>query len=672
MKKPLYLWMVIAIIAMAMTGCEKKKLPVPEEIEIPASSKEVFSAGISFDSGIIEVGTGTNPEEDTWDGTIPDSDEEPGQEEEVPQVKEVRFTAPASWNVTITETKAVDWLVVEPMSGAAGDVKMTVTALANSTYMDRSAAVTINAGGSKATFEVAQVAKPIPVSSVTLDRSELSIAEGQSMTLKATVKPDDAADKTVVWDSSNKAVVTVDANGKVTAWRAGKATIRAKADRKSAYCKVSVTAEATGISLNRTTLELTEGETETLTVRLEPANTTDPVTWSSSDPSIATVDASGKVTAVKAGVAEITVKAGGQSATCTVTVKAKVIPVASITLNKTRVTLHPGETDTLVATVSPDNASEQTITWTSSYPAAVTVDENGKITAVAVGASTIHASCGGKSTSCEVTVNPNSVESVSLNKKELSLTEGESETLTATVKPDNATDKTVTWSSSDASVATVDATGKVTAVKAGTATITAKAGDKSATCTVTVKAKVIPVTSITLNKASLDLTEGETETLTATVGPDNATDKTVTWSTSDSSVATVDASGKVTAVKAGTATITAKSGDKSATCTVTVKARVIPVTSITLNKASLDLMEGESETLTATVKPDDATDKTVTWSTSDASIASVDTNGKVTAAKAGTATITAKAGELSVNCIVAVSVKADGSHEGVTENEWYL
>ena len=272
----------------------------------------------------------------------------------------------------------------------------------------------------------------------------------------------------------------------------------------------------------------------------------------------------------------------------------------------------------------------------------------------------------------QVTVNPNSVESVSLNKKELSLTEGESETLTATVKPDNATDKTVTWSSSDASVATVDATGKVTAVKAGTATITAKAGDKSATCTVTVKAKVIPVTSITLNKASLDLTEGETETLTATVGPDNATDKTVTWSTSDSSVATVDASGKVTAVKAGTATITAKSGDKSATCTVTVKARVIPVTSITLNKASLDLMEGESETLTATVKPDDATDKTVTWSTSDASIASVDTNGKVTAAKAGTATITAKAGELSVNCRVAVSVKADGSHEGVTENEWYL
>ena len=162
------------------------------------------------------------------------------------------------------------------------------------------------------------------------------------------------------------------------------------------------------------------------------------------------------------------------------------------------------------------------------------------------------------------------VSSVSLNKTSVTLTEGESEVLNATVKPDNATDKTVTWSSSDASVAKVE-NGKVTAVKAGTATITAKAGDKSATCTVTVNKKVVAVTSVTLNKTELTLTEGEAETLTATVKPDDATDKTVTWSSSDASIATVDANGKVTAVKAGTATITAKAGDKSATCMVTVK-----------------------------------------------------------------------------------------------------
>ena len=166
------------------------------------------------------------------------------------------------------------------------------------------------------------------------------------------------------------------------------------------------------------------------------------------------------------------------------------------------------------------------------------------------------------------------VSGVSLNKTSVTLTEGESEMLTATVKPDNATDMTVTWTSSDASIAKVE-NGKVTAVKAGSATITAKAGDKTATCTVTVNKKVVAVTSVALNKTELTLTEGDSETLTATVKPDDATDKTVTWTTSDASIATVDANGKVTAVKAGLATITAKAGDKSATCKVTVKQKGI-------------------------------------------------------------------------------------------------
>ena len=145
--------------------------------------------------------------------------------------------------------------------------------------------------------------------------------------------------------------------------------------------------------------------------------------------------------------------------------------------------------------------------------------------------------------------------------------------LKATVAPDNATDKTVTWSSDKTSVATVDATGKVTAVAEGTATITAKAGDKTATCKVTVKAAVVAVTSVKLDKTELALTVGDAAAqLTATVAPDNATDKTVTWSIDKTSVATVDATGKVTAVAEGEATITAKAGDKTATCKVTVTA----------------------------------------------------------------------------------------------------
>lgn len=262
------------------------------------------------------------------------------------------------------------------------------------------------------------------------------------------------------------------------------------------------------------------------------------------------------------------------------------------------------------------------------------------------------------------------VASVSVSPSSLSLTEGESSQLQATVSPSDATDPSLYWTSSDNSVASVTSSGRVSAMKPGSATITAKAGEKSGTCRITVNAKVIPVSSITLSKTELALTEGDSETLTATVKPDDATDKTVTWSSSDQTVASVDAAGKVTAKKAGTATITAKAGDKTATCKINVEAKVIPVSSITLDKSELTLTEGDSETLTATVKPDDATDKTVTWSSSDQTVASVDAAGKVTANKAGSATITAKAGEQSVSCEVTVKQKGlDGGNPEAFGNE---
>ena len=169
------------------------------------------------------------------------------------------------------------------------------------------------------------------------------------------------------------------------------------------------------------------------------------------------------------------------------------------------------------------------------------------------------------------------VEGVSLNVTSVELTEGDQTTLTATINPSNATNKNVTWTSSDNNVATV-ANGKVTAVKAGTATITVKTedGNKTATCTVTVTAQTYPVESVTLDKTSVELTEGDEVTLTATVNPANATNKNVTWTSSDNAVATV-ANGKVTAVKAGTATITVttEDGNKTATCTVTVTAQSV-------------------------------------------------------------------------------------------------
>lgn len=164
-------------------------------------------------------------------------------------------------------------------------------------------------------------------------------------------------------------------------------------------------------------------------------------------------------------------------------------------------------------------------------------------------------------------------DNITLDKTQLSFTVGESFTLTATVTPDNATDKTVTWTTSDANIATVDENGNVTAVGAGTATITATTvNGLTAECTVTVKNPIIDVDGITLDRDTAEVTVGESFTLTATVTPDNATDKTVTWTTSNPNVATVDKNGNVTAVGAGTAviTVTTKNG-LTATCTVTVK-----------------------------------------------------------------------------------------------------
>ena len=257
------------------------------------------------------------------------------------------------------------------------------------------------------------------------------------------------------------------------------------------------------------------------------------------------------------------------------------------------------------------------------------------------------------------------VESVSLQET-ATVKVGESVTLTYTVAPEDCTD-TVTWRSSDTSVATVsnggDNVGKVTGVAAGEATITLQVGNLTDTCTVTVtQDETVAVTGIELNKTELTLTEGGSETLTATVTPDNATDKTVTWASNKESVATVE-NGVVTAVGEGTATITATAGGYEASCVVTVNPATVDVTGVTLDKTSATLyINGESGTntvtLTATVTPDNATDKTVTWTSNKESVATVE-NGVVTAVGEGTATITASAGGKSAACTVTV---LDGSN----------
>ena len=253
------------------------------------------------------------------------------------------------------------------------------------------------------------------------------------------------------------------------------------------------------------------------------------------------------------------------------------------------------------------------------------------------------------------------VTSVQIGSSSLALEPGETANLTATVLPSNATDKSVSWSSNNTGVATVDNNGKVTAVAAGSAviTVTTTDGGKTATCNVTVTNPAVPVQSVSLDKTELSLNVGENATLTATVMPANADNKAVTWSSNNTSVATVDNTGKVTAVAAGSAviTVTTTDGGKTATCTVTVTNPDIPVQSVSLNKTELSLIIGENATLIATVLPENAVNKAVTWSSSNTAIATVDANGKVTAVAAGEAiiTVTTTDGGKTATCTVTVS-----------------
>ena len=271
-------------------------------------------------------------------------------------------------------------------------------------------------------------------------------------------------------------------------------------------------------------------------------------------------------------------------------------------------------------------------------------------------------------------VMPIPVESVSLDKTSLQIPIGSKATLTAIILPENATVKDVIWSSSNPSIATVGSiTGEITGIAAGSTVITATTvdGHFSAQCPVQV---VVPVTGITLDKNTMTISEGETQTLMATVLPDNAYNKEVVWSSSNQAVATVTGDGKVTGVSAGSAVITATTsdGNKKATCRITV-IKPIPINEIILSKNTLSMIVGESFTLTATILPSNATETDLSWKVDDSSVATV-TDGKVTALKKGVTKVRAVhsySSGLIVEGVCDVTVKdKSGSHEGTEEEGW--
>jgi uncharacterized protein YjdB len=457
----------------------------------------------------------------------------------------------------------------------------------------------------------------------------------------------------------------------------------------SACCVVTVQAAVipvTGVSLGKTTATISVNGTEVLSHTVAPSNATNRnVRWNSNNVSVVIVDSNGKITGVSAGTAIVTVTTedGQYSAGCVVTVQATVIPVTGISLGKTATTLAVNGTETLSHTVAPSNATNRNVRWNSNDATVVTVDGNGKITGIAAGtaAVTVTTEDGQYSAGCIVTVQAAAipVTGVSLGKTATGIAVNGTEELTHTVAPSNATNKKVRWSSSNSAVVIVDSNGKITGVAAGTAivTVTTDDGQYSAGCAVTVQqgqTQTIPVTGISLGKTTTTIPVNGTEALTYTVAPANATNKNVTWSSSNASIVAVDGNGRITGVAVGTATVTATTdeGQYSASCMVTVQqgqTQTVPVTGLTLNKSSLALFVADVEALTAIVTPANATNKKVTWTSSNSSVATVDATGAVRGIASGTATVTATSedGGYTAACTVTVTSDTGGN---VTSTGW--
>ena len=309
-------------------------------------------------------------------------------------------------------------------------------------------------------------------------------------------------------------------------------------------------------------------------------------------------------------------------------------------LKKSSLILGVGLTEKLNYTIEEElNSSD--IIWKSSDPSVATV-ENGIVTAISEGSAIITASINGISSTCKVTVSSSyvSVTGITLNKSSMNILVGSTEMLTKTISPSTATNQDVTWKSSDQDIATVSSDGLITAKKVGTTiiTVTTNNGYKT-TCRVTV-VDTIALKEISLNKTTLIIKEKETETLKVNFNPSTATNKKVTWKSSNTSVATVNSSGKVTGIAPGSATITVVSNDGEfvATTKVTVEAISKKVVSISLDKKELTLVSGETSTLKHTINPDYAENKNVTWKSADEKIAIVE-NGKITAMSVGTTEI---------------------------------
>lgn len=492
----------------------------------------------------------------------------------------------------------------------------------------------------------AQIKVVVLATGITVDKTATTIVKGATDKLTATLVPADA-NGTITWSTSDSSVATVSSDGTVTAVKNGTATVTAKCGDLSAQTKVTVINPLKAITITGTTHSIKKGQTTQLGLTYDPADTTDSVaaTWTSSNTSVATVSKTGLVTALKDGSTTIKATVGNVSSTYDIAVKE--VKLTGIKMEE-KALIHKGDTKALTVEYTPaDTTDDKTVAWSSSDSTVASVDNNGIVTAVKPGSAVITAKVGNYQATCAVTVDAPLKEIVP-EKSAINMVKKQTANIAYSLVPADTTDsKDVTFTSSDETVATVNSDGKVTAKKAGQATVTIT-GANGIKATVTVNVSEIPVNEVVLSAQDEIIEAGAKKTITATLKPENNTDdnQDVTWTTSDEKIAKVvvdnDDSHKATieGVAAGSAVITATAANGTkAECTVKVPKHI---TSITLPE-TVELTRGTSTTLNVTIAPADTDDDTtVTWKSSDSDVVKVDEKtGMVYAVKAGKADVTA-------------------------------
>ena len=508
---------------------------------------------------------------------------------------------------------------------------------------------------------------------VTITPNPDTVALGSTVTLHATV--DGASgNPSIFWSSEDTSIATVSGSGVVTGIAVGTAHIAASSGGKSGVATIVVIPPGVAsVRVSPTSAAIKVGETVHLIAQPLDANGNDldgrTITWSSDNEAVATVDNNtGVVTGVSSGAATITATSEGATGTAGIAVGAAV--AASVAVAPTSVTVTAGQTSQLTATVKDANGSViagAPVTWTVDKPAVAIVGSTGLVAGQAAGTATVTATSGSAHVDVPVTVTLPPANAVVVSPGTVALLVTQRQQLTGTVTDASGNPipgQTITWESSNSAVAAVGTTGLVIGVAPGTATITATSGSVHGTAGVTVS--LVPARRVTLTPDALSFTQGDDGTQLAVALLDSAggtlsqTGRPISWSSNNGGVASVNGSGFVTPGNPGQAVITATLTGTGLFATATVTVTPVPVASVSVTPSPDTLVVLQQLQLTAT--PQDAsgsplTGRAITWDGSDDNIATVSSNGRVTARSPGTMTVSATSGgKTGTATIVVVDV----------------